>query len=326
MSRGNPKIGQGLSLEAREQQKVEEAIERREQELDEAALAGKPPIPMTDYQRAKLEEERRLLQEALRGTRPPRPAQETGAPESINPRVKPAPEPEQAELAVVVEPVVPVPDPQLAEATARQLEAHAKVVAAESELAEADRVLAEAQAAHEAQEVERKLQHHRAILTTALAAAQRQQDAFQRLFDQYGGAGRGGSTHGPLARYAKTIPSGDVQRRTRLMELYREAGILMERIRLGYQAAHEAVAACEKALTIGGTGDFADLRLELAGRACEEAVQHDPSAVEQACNQVIAAVKAVDGEPSDEVVVHLNGPSREAVKDQTRAEGVGEPI
>lgn len=108
------------------------------------------------------------------------------------------------------------------------------------------------------------------------------------------------------------------------MVLYRHAGELMEMIRLGYQAAHHAVEACEKALTIGGTGDFAELRLELAGRACEEAAPYEPSAVEQACKQVIAAVKGVDGEPGPDVVVSSHDTPLSL--GQQRAEGVSDSI
>jgi hypothetical protein len=47
----------------------------------------------------------------------------------------------------------------------------------------------------------------------------------------------------------------------------------------------------------------------------------------KACEHLIAAVKSVDGEPGpEEVVVFLDGPSREAVKRQERAEGVGDPL
>ncbi len=324
MPTGHPRIGR--TRDELEQDRIAAEMARREMEADDAALS-KPPVELSPRERAREEAEKRAMLDALKDTRPRRPALDAPAPESINPRVKPAPEPEPEPVAVV-EPVVPLPDPQLSEATARQLEAQARLVAAEVELAEADRVLAQAQADHAAQEADRQLQRHRAILVPALAAAQRRQADFQRLFDVYGGAGRGGTTHGPLARLAKTLPAGyDVQRRERLAALYQEAGQLMERIRLGFQAAVAVVTACETALTVGGSGDYAGLRLELAQRACEEASAHDPHAVRAACEQLLNDVKAVDGEPGpEEVVVYLDGPRREAVKSQRYAEGIGGSI
>jgi hypothetical protein len=232
----------------------------------------------------------------------------------------PTPEPAaEAEVAVL--------DP-LAEATARHREAEAKLAAAEVEVAEADAALVQVKADHAAARAEQTLQHHRAILQPALAAAQRQEAAFLKLWQQYGGAGRGGVTHGPLARYAKTIPSGDERRRTRLMELYKQAGQLMETIRVGYQAAHRSVEATRTALERLSMSDASDFRFDQAGRACEEAAVYIAANVEVACVKLLSDVKAVDGEPgapSDEFIHYLAGQSREAVKKQTRAEGVGDP-
>jgi hypothetical protein len=257
--------------------------------------------------------------DALRDTRPSRPAQETGAPESINPRVKPAPEPV---LEVeVVEPEVTVPDAQLSEATARQLEAQARLVAAEVEMAEADAALVQVKADHAAARAEQTLQHHRAILQPALAAAQRQKAAFLRLWQQYGGAGRNGTTHGPLAKYARTIPVGEAQRREKLSALYREAGVLMEMIRLGYSAARAAVEATETALSRLCIGDASDFRFDQAGRACAEAAQFIASKVEADCQKLLADVKAVDGVPGPDT---LGDPYPESPKDQQYAIGIGQ--
>jgi hypothetical protein len=77
MSRGNPRLGQGLSLEAREQQKIEADIDARERKLDDAAL-------MTPEERAVAEAEKAELAELLRQTRPPKPAPERSAPETLS--------------------------------------------------------------------------------------------------------------------------------------------------------------------------------------------------------------------------------------------------
>ena len=311
--KGTPRIGAPRSPHEIEQDRIEAALD-----AERAEVEYKPKhVELSEYEKSKLEAERTALLEAIRDTRPPRPATDAPAPESISTRVKPEPVSDNPTLVIV-------PDAQLAEAVERQRAAQETLAAAQAEAEESDAGLVQARADHAAAVAERTLQQHRAILNQALARAQRQKDAFLALFTQYGGAsgtnmGKG-VTHGPLAKFARTIPSGDVKRRTQLMELYKQAGILMEQIRLGYQAAFRAVEACDKALTIGGTGDYAEFRLEEAGRACEEASAHDASAVEQACRQLIADVKAVDGEPS-EIVVFLDGPSRKSdVERQTHAE------
>ncbi|HTC23542.1 MAG TPA: hypothetical protein VK688_04220, partial [Gemmatimonadales bacterium] len=120
------RISQPASHAEREQQQIEEDIERREQAKDDAAFDYQPrQVELSPRERAREEAEKRAMLDALRDTRPSRPAPDATAPEQLNPRVKPAPEPLLEVEAV--EPVVPVPDAQLAEATARQLEAQARV-------------------------------------------------------------------------------------------------------------------------------------------------------------------------------------------------------
>jgi hypothetical protein len=80
--RGNPKIGQGLSLEAREQQKIEADIERREQALDEQAASK--PLNLSPAEIEALEREKAELAEELKATRPARPGRERSAPESLS--------------------------------------------------------------------------------------------------------------------------------------------------------------------------------------------------------------------------------------------------
>lgn len=319
------RVSQPVSGDARDRQQAEAALDAERAEVEDYQPQH---VEMSAYEKSKLEQERTALTEAIRDTRPRQPAPEVSAPVSLDPRVKPAPEAlatvaESVASVVSVAPAIPVSD-GLVEAERQYAKAEEALAAATVAFADAQRALAHAQADYAAQEADQQLQRHRAILVPALAAAKRQQAAFQRLFEQYGGVGRGGVSRGPLARYAKTLPQGEAKRREQLMTLYREAGLLMEKIRLGYGAALAAVTACDTALSRGGTGDYADLRLELAGRECEAASAHDPNVVRAACEQLIAAIKTLDGEPGPEVVGRID-PS-ETVRSQAYAEGVGSPI
>jgi hypothetical protein len=307
-----PRIGRPRSIEEIEKDRIEAALD--------AERAETKPVELSPRERAQEETERKVMLEALKDTRPSKQTTDSRAPESLDPRVKLEPE-SAAQPLEAVAPVVPAPDAQLAEATERHRLAQETLAAAQAEAEEADAALAQAQIDHAAAQAEQTLQRHLTLLNQALAVARRQEGAFLQLWGNYGGVGRGGVSHGPLARYAKTIPSGDERRRTRLMELYREASVLMEQIRLGHQAAHRAVEAIQTALTVGGVSDYAELRLELAQRACEEAGAHDPGAVEQACRQLIANVKAVDGEPGPDIAKHLD-PDLTPTRPQQRAEGV----
>jgi len=322
MSRGNPRIGQGLSLEAREQQKIEAAVEARENELDEAALDRQkalvePEVVVELSQRVQGQEEfeKQVMIDTIREERK-RPAQTT-APDSLNPRVK------AARAALAPEPEVIVDHEALAAAVERHRVAQETITLAQVELEAANLGLRQAKALHLEQSSARQIQQHRAILIPELAAATRQKAAFQTLFEIYGGAGRNGTTHGPLAKFARTIPSGDAARRDRLTGLYREAAILTDRIRAGYQAAHEAVEATQLALDRGGAGDAADLRLELAQNACTAAGHHDPNVIQAACDKLITDVKVADGIPGPEA---LRDPRLEDVKSQQFAVGMNGPI
>jgi hypothetical protein len=83
MSRGNPIIGRPRSLHEREQAEAEAAIDRREAELDEAALSRKP-LDLSPEEVAALNREKREIAEELRAKRPPRPGRERSAPISLS--------------------------------------------------------------------------------------------------------------------------------------------------------------------------------------------------------------------------------------------------
>jgi hypothetical protein len=80
--KGTPRIGAPRSLHEIEQDRIEADIERREQELDDAALSQ--PLDLTPEERAAAEQEKARLLEELKSSRPARPGPERSAPESLS--------------------------------------------------------------------------------------------------------------------------------------------------------------------------------------------------------------------------------------------------
>jgi hypothetical protein len=82
--KGTPIIGRPRSLQEREQQEAEAAIDAREAALDEAASSK--PLDMSPEEIEALTREKQELAELLRTTRPAKPKPERSAPETISSR------------------------------------------------------------------------------------------------------------------------------------------------------------------------------------------------------------------------------------------------